>query len=517
MPKPVQASTYTFRNIIQGGYLYVDKTQDIYRLVKPGSGIYFMSRPRRFGKSLLISTLSEIFSGNKELFKEQWIYTSDYDWQPHPVLHIDFSLHRIQSAEDLEVRFLRHFQLIAEEYEIELVDGPFDIQCEDLIRKMAAKKPVAILIDEYDRPLLESLENLEEAKRIRNVLRDFYTILKSMDRYIRFIFITGISKFSKVGVFSTMNNLTDITMDLRFATLLGITEEELLTYLDAHIEAFAQRENMTFEEMLTKIRDFYNGFRFVETAPRVYNPFSTLTLLEKQRFANYWFETGTPTFLLKLLKQQQYNIESLDDLRLPELAFSTYEIEDLSIVPLLFQTGYLTIKEYDSDLGGIYTLGYPNTEVSNAFQAYLLREFNQRDFGLNNSHLYRLLEALLANEMDAFFENLQTFFADVPYNIHLKHEKYYQTIFYLIFRLIGTHIQAEVHTNRGRIDAVVETAECIFLFEFKLDGDAAVALQQIRANQYFQKYQQHAKPALLIGANFDSEQRQIVEWLTEAV
>ena len=249
----------------------------------------------------------------------------------------------------------RIFYLIAEENGIELVDGPFDTQFEDLIRKMARERDVVVLIDEYDKPILDNIEAYTVAKEIRDTLRSFYTILRAMDRYIRFIFITGISKFSKVGVFSTMNNLTDLTMHPAYATLLGITEEELHHYFSDHIALFAAHAGQSNVALQEKIRTWYDGFCFVEESPNVYNPFSTLQLFFQQRFANYWFETGTPTFLIKLLKEQEYNVQLLDDLRLREVGFSTYEIESLSIVPLLFQTGYLSIKSYEPQTRHLYT------------------------------------------------------------------------------------------------------------------------------------------------------------------
>ena len=516
MPQPVQASTYTFRHIIEGGFLYVDKTKYLYELVHPARGIYFLARPRRFGKSLLLSTLEEIFQGNKALFQAQWIYTSDYTWQPYPVIHIDFSLHRVQTAQDLGTRLARNFYLIAQAHGLELVDAPLDIQWEDLIRKMAGKQDVVILIDEYDKPILDNIANLPEALRISDTLRSFYTTIKAMDRYIRFVFITGISKFTKVGVFSAMNNLDDLTMDRRLATLLGITEDELRLCFAPHIQVFAQQESITEAALLEKIRLWYNGFRFVEDCPAVYNPYSTLQLFVKQRFANYWFETGTPTFLLKLLKTQQYDVEQLTELRLREMAFSAYDIETLSIVPPLFQTGYLTIKDYEPQRR-VYTLGYPNLEVEDAFLAYLLGEFSEHDRGLNENHLWQLISALEENKLEQFFTTLAIFFANVPYNIHLKHEKYYQTTFYLIFKLIGLRIDAEVYTNQGRIDAVVEVPGHIFLIEFKLDKSAAEALQQIRTNNYFQKYQGRGVPLTLVGANFDSAQRKVTEWQAETL
>lgn len=516
MPKPVQASTYTFRKIIEGGFLYVDKTPYLYNLVQPAAGVYFLARPRRFGKSLMISTLEEIFLGNKELFRGLWIYDSDYQWQPYPVIRIDFSRLQVTTDTELKAGIERYLHQIARQHQVTIGGGPYYAQFEDLILALAAKGQVVILIDEYDKPLIDNLQNLPEALKIRDTLKGFYTLIKAMDQYLRFVFITGISKFSKVGVFSAMNNLDDLTMDPRFATALGITETELETDFAEHITAFAAKEGCDTLTLQQRIREWYNGFCFIGGCERVYNPFSTLQLFSKQRFANYWFETGTPTFLIKLLKEQQYAVDQLDDLRLRELAFSTYEIDTLSIVPLLFQTGYLTIKDYEP-VRRVYTLSYPNSEVEDAFVTYLLGAFNERDRGLNETYLWQLIDAVETHDLDQFFKILQGFFANVPYNIHLKHEKYYQTIFYLIFKLIGLRIEAEVSTNEGRIDAVIEVRDHIFLFEFKLDKSAEEALQQMKDRAYYQKYQAKSKALTLVGANFSSEQRKIMEWRQEAI
>jgi len=440
-----------------------------------------------------------------------WLDASDYNWQPYPVIRFDFSSHSVNSAENL-VRFFDYYlDKLARIHQVTLRGFDYQSNFAELIEQVAQTGKVVLLIDEYDKPLIDNLENLPEAAKIREVLKKFYTVIKAMDRHLRFVFITGISKFSKVGVFSAMNNLTDLTMNARFATALGITELELNTYFQEHITEFAHRENVTFEALLTKVREWYDGFCFVEECAPVYNPFSTLQLFYQQRFSNYWFDSGTPTFLVKLLQEQQYDIEQLDDLHLRELAFSTYELENLSIIPLLFQTGYLTIKGYDPQRR-VYTLSYPNTEVKDAFLAHLLGKFSERDRSLNEDYLWRLVDALEAHDLDQFFGILQIFFANVPYNIHLKHEKYYQTIFYLIFKLLGLRVEAEVYTNQGRIDAVVEVDKYIYLFEFKLDKSAAEALQQIKANAYYQKYRYKGKPLTLIGANFDSAKRQVTEW-----
>ncbi|MCB0111385.1 MAG: AAA family ATPase, partial [Caldilineaceae bacterium] len=333
-------------------------------------------------------------------------------------------------------------------------------------------------------------------------------------RHLRFVFITGISKFSKVGVFSSMNNLDDLTMDPRFATALGITEAELRQDFQEHLTLFAQQEGQTVDTLLQTIRNWYNGFCFVRECERVYNPYSTLQLFNKRYFANYWFETGTPTFLTKLIKAEGYDIRNVETLELTELGFSTYELERLEIIPLLFQTGYLTIKSYNPERR-LYQLGYPNQEVESAFLAHLLAAFNDVPKGINEGYLWQLIDALTQQDLARFFAVLAVFFADIDYDLHLAQEKYYQTIFYLLFRLMGITTNTEVKTNVGRIDAVVTLPEQIFLFEFKLDQSAAIALQQIKDRDYAAKYRGQGKSIILVGVNFDSRKRTVTEWVHE--
>ncbi len=419
MPKPVQASSYTFRNIIEGGFLYVDKTRYLYDLIRHASGIYFLLRPRRFGKSLTVSTLEEVFGGNKELFRGLWLYESDYSWQVFPVIRLDFSRNTVQSAAKLEEVIDYYLAKLARAAGITLLGIDYQTRFEDLIEQLARTNgKVVILVDEYDKPILDNIENIEEAKRIRDLLKAFYTVIKAADQYIRFVFITGISKFSRVGIFSGMNNLDDISMDARFATMLGITDKELRTSFSEHIVSFAQKENMTEQALLDKIRTWYNGFYFVGGSQRIYNPFSVLQLFGKQHFANYWLETGTPTFLIKLIKERQYDIEPFEHLELTQLGFSTYEIESLALIPLLFQTGYLTIKDFrregDSE---VYTLSYPNAEVKNAFLAFLLSAYNETEVALSETHLHRLLTAVRRHDLPEFFATLDVFFANVDVTI----------------------------------------------------------------------------------------------------
>ncbi len=362
MVKPLPTSIQTFKDLINGGYLYVDKTHYLYELIQHPKGVYFLARPRRFGKSLLISTLAEIFKGNKALFRGLWLYDSPYTWQVSPVIRIDFSQESVRTAADLREVIGVYLQEIAGAHGLTLAEAPYQRQFRWLIRQLASEQQVAILIDEYDKPIIDNLENLRTAQEIQEVLKDFYTVIKAMDQYIRFVFITGISKFSRVGVFSAMNNLTDLTLSPRFATMLGLTETEIQANFQAHITTFAHQENGPEEALLAQIRRWYNGFRFVGDGEPVYNPFSVIHLFYHQRFANYWFETGTPTFLVKLVKDQQYDITQLNHLELREVAFSTYDLENLAVTPLLYQTGYLTIKAYDPKTRK-YTLAYPNYEV----------------------------------------------------------------------------------------------------------------------------------------------------------
>lgn len=520
MLKPLPVGVSTFSDIINGGYLYVDKTKWIYELVRHPKGPYFLARPRRFGKSLLVSTLEEIFRGNRALFKGLYLDSTDYQWESYPVIRIDFSQERVNNAEELQLVISDYLNDIADEIGITLPQTRVLRQFRLLIRGMAAKGKVVILIDEYDKPIIDNITNVKEAQRIRDVLKGFYTIIKAMDQYVRFVFLTGISKFSKVGVFSGLNNLNDMSMDKRYAALLGITEEEMSHYFADYINALASRDAISQEQLKRQIKRWYNGFRFSKLAQPLYNPFSLLLLFDKQDFRNYWFESGTPTFLINLIREEQYDIEKIEGLKVSELAFSSYEIDNLKVLPLLFQTGYLTIKGYEekeslSSKGQkrrLYDLYYPNYEVESAFLEYLVGTFTDVQNGASEAHLWALVEALENKDLDGFFEILSIFFANIPYDLHLKYEKYYQTIFYLIFKLIGLIVEAEVKTNQGRIDTVIILSDSLFIFEFKLDGTAKDALQQIKKTQYYQKYRQSKKEIYLIGVNFDSSKRSIGDW-----
>ncbi len=500
----------TFSDIIQNDYLYVDKTEKIFDLVKNPKGVYFLSRPRRFGKSLLISTLNEIFEGEKELFKDLWIHKTDYAWEKHPIVRIDFSKKKTENKDDLKCFILHQLKNIAGNYGISLDRDQYDEAFDELLTKLSGINKVVVLIDEYDKPIIDNIDNIDLAVELREILKGFYTIIKACDEHIRFVLLTGVSKFSKAGVFSGLNNLKDISMDTRYSSLLGITGQEMETCFKEHIDRFAATEDVSNAELIEKITYWYNGFCFSGTCEKVFNPFSMLLLFDNARFSNYWFESATPSFLIKLIKEKSFDIKKMQDLEVREENLSTYEIEDLALVPLLFQTGYLTIKGYDDEFM-TYRLGYPNFEVENSFQYALLRSYSYAE---TNGYLVSLIRALRNDDFETFFDTLRIFFADIPYDLHIKKEKYYQTVFYLIFSLIGLKVETEVKTNKGRIDAVIIDKD-IYIFEFKFNGNKNKALSQINDKRYFEKYQGTGKEIYLFGVEFAD--RNVGEWAVEKI
>ena len=500
----------TFSDIIQNDYLYVDKTEKIFDLVKNPKGVYFLSRPRRFGKSLLISTLNEIFEGEKELFKDLWIHKTDYAWEKHPIVRIDFSKKKTENKDDLKCFILHQLKNIAGNYGISLDRDQYDEAFDELLTKLSGINKVVVLIDEYDKPIIDNTDNIDLAVELREILKGFYTIIKACDEHIRFVLLTGVSKFSKAGVFSGLNNLKDISMDTRYSSLLGITGQEMETCFKEHIDRFAATEDVSNAELIEKITYWYNGFCFSGTCEKVFNPFSMLLLFDNARFSNYWFESATPSFLIKLIKEKSFDIKKMQDLEVREENLSTYEIEDLALVPLLFQTGYLTIKGYDDEFM-TYRLGYPNFEVENSFQYALLRSYSYAE---TNGYLVSLIRALRNDDFETFFDTLRIFFADIPYDLHIKKEKYYQTVFYLIFSLIGLKVETEVKTNKGRIDAVIIDKN-IYIFEFKFNGNKNKALSQINDKRYFEKYQGTGKEIYLFGVEFAD--RNVGEWAVEKI
>ena len=513
--KPLTTSIYTFSELIRGGYKYVDKTAGIYRLVRGYKGLYFLSRPRRFGKSLLISTLKSIFLGQRELFDGLAITETDYDWETYPVIHLDFGSVGGRSVEEIEAGLLRKVRQSAAANECQLEANNCYDAFDDLIRELAdGDRSVVTLIDEYDKPLLGHLGS-DSAQAVQRVLKQFYSVIKTTEPYQRFVLLTGVSKFSQVSVFSDLNNLTDLTMYRETATLLGYTQAELESNFAGYIERLAAEEGNSVEDTLRNLHDWYDGYRFEDSAERVYNPVSVMKCFIEGKFKNYWFETGTPTFLMDVLKRTQVDME---DLSLPETAFSSYDPADLHPLPLLLQTGYLTIKGTRDVMGmRYYELDYPNREIQQSFSYWLARALAELPDPELSRTLQLLAGALQDGRVDDMFEHLKIFFSGIPNTITLDHEKYYQTIFFTVFKFIGATIETEISTNRGRIDAVIKTDSHIFIFEFKLHGTAQEAMDQIHQTEYAAPYLDDPRPVTLIGAAFDPETRNIGQWITESV
>ena len=515
--KELTDSVYAFADLRQGKYLYVDKTEYVWKLVRSYKGIYFLSRPRRFGKSLMVSTLKAIFEGRKELFDGLAISKKEYDWKPYPVIHFDMGNCSAKTPQALE-RFIEDRLCdVAAEHNVTLRGQSYATRFESLISALSKRGKVVILIDEYDKPILNNVTN-PEADAILGVLKGFYSTIKTCEDLERFVFITGVTKFCHVSLFSDLNNLTDITMRSDYATMFGYTQSELEHYFSDRIEATAQAQKVSVEELKRKLKAWYDGYCFEETSETVYNPVSIAKFFENDgKFDNYWFATGTPSFLMELAKKTDFNFEDAVSKAVPGVTFDAFEIHNIDPVTLLLQTGYLTIKSSEIRFNKRwFWLDFPNEEVAESFSTYLLNSYVGRTQREVSSFSADLATAFLEGNLNQARKVLESFFAGVPYTIHKKSEATFQTVFYAIFRLLGFNVEAESCTNDGRIDAVVQTDDHIYLFEFKLDDDDT-ALSQIKDKAYFKKYLQSSKKITMIGVNFDSKKGQLIDWQTEDV
>lgn len=502
----------TFSEIREENYLYVDKTRLIFELVTTGK-VYFLSRPRRFGKSLLVSTLEALFSGQKALFENLAIADTDYDFAAYPVIKLEFSQDEFPTGESLRAYIDSAIDDVAQRYGIELVKQTYSQKFAELIKKLHQLKQqkVVILVDEYDKPILNHFTG-SELPEIKKVMAAFYGVLKPLDEHLKFVFITGVSKFAKVSVFSGMNSLRDISMNRQYATLCGVTQQELEDNFMSAINELASLESATAPQTLDKIKHWYNGYRFHHLATSVYNPFSLLSLFLDMEFLNYWYTTGTPTFLLDLLQAKQYELRELTERKVGAGAFEIADPQNIDIQSLFVQTGYLTIKAFHDP---VYELDFPNFEVKKSFYESITSRYSQVDRGMGQGYLYDLEQSLRADDLETFFTTLKVFFANIPYDVQVNQEKYYQSLFFAIFSLVGLSIETEVHTNQGRIDCVLQTMNTIYIIEFKLNGSKEEALQQIIDKQYAQKYQQGEKEVVLLGVEFDKDQRNIGDYIVK--
>lgn len=502
----------TFSTLIEDNYLYIDKTKEILLLIKTGQA-FFLSRPRRFGKSLLVSTLKEIFSGNRELFKGLFIYDK-IDWQKYPVIHIDFSMITYDTPANFTESLGEFLRSRAGEDNIHLTSRLITDRFAELLKKLSQRGKVVVLIDEYDKPIIDLLSDLDKAGKNREMLRNLFTALKGADQYLRFVFLTGVSKFSKVSLFSGLNNLLDITLDERFATIAGITEKELEENCADYIETLARKESVSPEKIKDDIKEWYNGYSW-DGVNKVYNPTSLFTLFIRSHFSNYWFATGTPTFLIELIKQNNYNIPDIEEILVGEQVLDSYDLHHLDINSLLFQTGYVTIKTKRKKKNKtIYTFTYPNYEVKESLLNYILADYIQKPVSTMEPLHIKMIEALEEKDINTFTTIIQSIFAGISSHLHIKHEYYYHSLCYMILTLMGARVDLEVLSDKGRVDAVLHLDEYIYVIEFKM-GTAAKAMEQIKKRRYYEVFQKTGKPVYLLGVGGFTEKK--VECLLEPV
>ena len=497
-------------------YIYVDKTELIYKLITTGR-YYFLSRPRRFGKSLLVGTLKEIFSGNKELFKGMWI-ENKWDFEEHLVLHLDFT--KLSYKEQGLKKALDIFlDETAIKHKINYFQPDYSGKFLELIEKLGKEKQVAILIDEYDKPIIDYLENnkLEQAEENREILKTFYSGIKAQDGFIRFLFITGVSKFSKVSIFSDLNNLEDITMAKDYSQLLGYTEKEIIKYYKNYLNDLNNEFGFSENETMEKIKKWYDGYSW-DGKYFVYNPFSILNLLKSRSFENFWFETGTPTFLIKKIKENKTDFSKINGngRKISDAAFNKYDIENINATALMFQTGYLTIKEYDVKKNK-YLLDFPNKEVKDSFLNFAINSYSNRDQAETETIVDNLIDYLEQNKIAEFIIELKSLFSSITVKELEKvksYEGYYHSIIYIVLKIIGISILCEVQSNLGITDAVIKTKKYIYIFEFKM-GKAEEAIKQIKDKKYFEPYLSDKRKIILLGIGFDKERRNINDFISE--
>ena len=523
----------SFEKLRREGYLYIDKTSFLWRLVQVSSP-YFLSRPRRFGKSLFLSTLAAYFRGQKELFKDLYLEKAEEEqaaqenrspWQAYPVLYLDFNTENYNDEKRMYTILHTHLVQWEKQYGADASEQTFSSRFKGIIQRAYQKtgKQVVILVDEYDKPLLQTM-GVNEAlnEKYRNELKAFYSVIKTCDEYIRFAFLTGVTKFSKISIFSDLNNLRDISMEEDYAGLCGITQTELETNFQPDIQTLAIRQNIDYPQALAALKQWYDGYLFHPAGEGMYNPYSLLSAFAKKEIKSYWFSTGTPTFLVNYLKEAHYYIPDLDGkVELDEDGLQTYRAIAQDTLPILFQAGYLTIKKYISDLR-LYQLGFPNDEVRYGFLHNLLPAYSDVPFGQTGVWIGRFVQDIRNSKVDEFMERMQAIIASIPYdnftdkNLKLR-EQNYQTAVYLVFALMGQFVQTEVHSAKGRADCVVKTADTVYIFEFKLSGNGSAedALTQIRESRYAEQYKADGKKIVLIGAGFEEATRTIKNWKKE--
>ncbi len=501
-----------FEKLRNKGYVYVDKTARMYELTSTGN-CFFLSRPRRFGKSLLLSTMEAYFLGKRELFKGLAIEQLEQEWKKYPVLYLDLNSGKYDSLDNLEKELnaiLAKWEMIYGSLETEdTLASRFKGIVQRAYEKMGEE--VVILVDEYDKPILNAIDDEELQEKFRQTLKSIYSVLKTQDKYIRFAFLTGVSKFSRLSIFSDLNNLEDITMDEHYADICGITEDELHKYFDNSIKEIAEKNSMTCDEVCAELKELYDGYHFAPNTAGMYNPFSLLNTFKKRRLGDYWFQTGTPTFLVQMLRKKDYDLQNLQLDKISAGALNTVDSMTASPIPLLYQSGYLTIKDYDERFR-LYQLGFPNREVEEGFMQSLLPLYTNGDEILSKSHIARFVDDVIEGHPESFLSSLKTYLAGTSYDLAGELEIYFQNTMYLIFSLIGFYVDVERKTSFGRIDIVLHTKDYLYVMELKVDTPAEKALAQIDSKEYLLPFAEDGRKLYKIGVSFSSKKRTISEW-----
>ena len=512
--RPLPTGIQSFEVLRTDGYMYVDKTALIYRLVST-SIPYFLSRPRRFGKSLLLSTFKAYFEGRKDLFEGLAISGLETQWETYPVLYLDLNAEKYESIESLDARLSGTLINWEDLYGKDEREQTLSIRFEGIIRRAYEKtgKRVVVLVDEYDKPMLSAILDEQLSKEYRSLLKAFFGVLKSSGQYLRFLFLTGVTKFAQVSVFSDLNHLVDISVKEDYASLCGITQNELLQFFTPELKTLAAKQEMTFGEAVAKMTQQYDGYHFAPRTEGMFNPFSVLNALKFSDFDNYWFQTGTPTYLVNLLKESDYDLRLLiDGIRLKPSDFAEYRVDINNPIPVIYQSGYLTITDYDKKYNMCF-LGFPNEEVRYGFLNFLIPYYTSATNGMGSFHITEFCSELETGDAEAFMERLKVFFAKMSYELNNNNEKHYQAIFYVVFTLAGEYLETEVRSAKGRADVVVKTNDYIYVFEFKLNGTAEEALRQIDNKGYLIPYQLDGRKLVKVGVAFSKKERNIHRFL----
>lgn len=503
----------TFEKLRNEGFVYVDKTSLVYKMVQEGN-YYFLSRPRRFGKSLLISTLKAYFEGKRELFQGLAMERLEQKWRIHPVIHLDLNIEKYDSEASLDNILDSNLTQWEKLYGSEPSERSFSLRFAGVIGRAYEKtgERVVILVDEYDKPLLQTISNKLLQDKYRATLKSFYGVLKTMDECIRFALLTGVTKFGKVSVFSDLNNLNDISMDHRYTEICGISENELHQYFKEDIQRIADIEGITYAEISNRLRKNYDGYHFAPNTAGIYNPFSILNTLARLEFGSYWFETGTPSYLVELLRNNDYALEEIDKTVVGTESLIGIDATDTDPIPVIYQSGYLTISDYDKEFG-LFTLGYPNEEVKQGFIKFLLPYYVYCKSSEHKTIIRDFVLSLRSGNANRFMQQMQSLMAGIPYELVRELEVHYQNVIYIITKLLGIYVQAEYRTSNGRIDLLMATDKYIYILELKHEGSAQEALEQINSKDYALPFCIDGRQVIKIGANVSKDTRNIDEWI----